>query len=169
MSHAHTLAEWLSEWVGGWICVCVVGEWECLDFNVALSSSGENFSLFHFTISRFQVTGHFKTSALDNTKMALTTTRPKFPYIYVTNVQKSQISCHFLYDHQFSRCKNQKCRKWHQDDFAYLTVHSTLHTLSTYLRGPKFCPFHPKTTCFKETNLLKIEKIQNPQNDFRLI
>ncbi len=39
-----------------------------------------------------------------------------------------------------------------------LTFKRTLHTLSTYPRGPNFSPFCSTTSSFRDTRLLKIEK-----------
>ncbi len=68
------------------------------------------FSPFRST-SSFRDTSHFETSALNDPKMTLNTTRWNVPYICVTNVSESQISPHFplwrtVFDTQLSIIDN---------------------------------------------------------------
>ena len=54
-----------------------------------------NFTPFRSTTSRFQVTCHFETNALNDPKMTLNTTKSNVPHICVTSIHESHISLHF--------------------------------------------------------------------------
>ena len=117
-------------------------------------------------ISHFWDTVHFETSALNDPKVTLNTTRSKVPYIYmymcVTNVLESQIS-HFLLP--LAVFKIQSC--WYSEEHQLTsewpwTLNSlgTLYTLNAYLRGPIFfffC-FTLRTTVSKIQGCWKLAK-----------
>ncbi len=107
----------------------------------------------------FWLTGHFETSASNDPKMTLNTTRSKIP-IYMCH-WCSRISAFIsLYDQSVSRCKlvnNWKCIKWSQNDLEHFMVKSTPYTLK-YQRGPNLCLFCSTVRRFRDTRLLKIVK-----------
>ena len=115
----------------------------------------KDFTPFCSTTSRFRVFGHFETSEQNYPKNDLEHYRVK-DTLYMRVLLMSQgpkFHPIFLYDQPFSRYKvvdNRKCTKWHQNDFEYLTVKSTLYTLNIYLPGQNILLFHSTTNCFQD-------------------
>ncbi len=108
-----------------------------------------NFTVFHFTTTRLQVTGHFETSAPNDTKMTLNLTRSKVPKICVSMSPKFHPVP--LYDQQFSRYMIFWDKSTERPTMALESYKATRTSCVLLVLSPNFIPLCSMTNHFRDT------------------
>ena len=122
---------------------------------------GPNFGPFRFTTSCFRDTRISKSEISEMHQMspAWPGTLERQSALHITHTlstyhTKPKSWLVSLYGQTF--CGNPKCAEWLQNDLEHVTDKSTMFTLNTYPRDPKFGPFSSTTSRFWDTRLSKI-------------